>query len=419
MTVLRDEELERKTLGACLLRPELLLELPLAEADFASEQHRAIWGALLYLHAEGDGVDTLRLHDRLASARKLELAGGHSYLLGLTDTIPAGLPPTRRLRELTRLRALETDTRKLLKACGEGDYEQALALAAGLEVLGTDASDEEVVTCWDCAEAVYDELHGKRKRALDVHPGLPLMAEQIGHLPLPSMTILGADTNVGKSSIALEMLVHAAQRNVTGAYISREDPKVLIGRRFLSMLSGVSAKRIRRRELEDADWSKLSHAATTLQHIAPKLLVSQRRGGTELDACAAMTRAAQRGAKLVVVDYVQAIELSGRVQDRRNEVAKVAARIGAHADRLGVALVLLSQLTIPPGGAGKEPEKHWLKETRDLANMTDVLLLAWREQEDEFAPIRLKVAKGKDGGLTKRWTMQRSQQTGRLEEVGP
>lgn len=418
MTALCDLDLERRALGACLLRPELLLELPLTEADFASERHRAIWAALLHLHAEGEGVDTLRLHDRLASVRKLELAGGHAYLLDLTDTIPEALPPTRRLHELSRLRALEAETRKLAHACSEGDFERAQALAAGLQVLGTEASDEEVVTCWDCAEAVYDELQGRRKRPLDVHPGLPLMADMIGDLPLPSMTILGADTNVGKSSIGLEMLVHAAQRNVTGAYISREDPRVLIGRRFLSMLSGISARRIRRRELHDADWAKLARAAETLTRIAPKLLVSQRRGGTELEACAAMTRAAQRGAKLVVVDYVQAIELSGRVQDRRNEVTKIAARLSAHADRLGVALVLLSQLTIPPGGAGKEPEKHWLKESRDLANMTDNLLLAWREHEDEFAPIHLKVAKGKDGGLGRRWTMVRSRETGRLEEVG-
>lgn len=414
---LSSPELERTALAACLMYPGTLLQVPLTEQDFYTESHRVVWNALVWLQAEGRPVGTLNVFERLEMqglGKKYDL----SFLTGLVDCIPPTDPPTRRLRELTRLRALDVETRKLLAACAEGDIIKAQALAAGLQILGTDAIDAEILTAWDCAETVLEELAGRSKRVLDVHPGLPIMAEALGDLPIGSLTILGADTNVGKSSIALEMLVHAAQRNVCGAYISREDPRVLIGRRFLSMLSGISARKIRKREITDYDWPKLATAAATLQHMGGKLLVDQRRGGTELDACAAMTRAAQRGARLVVIDYLQAIELSSKVQDRRNEVSKVAARIAAHGERVGVATVALSQLTIPQGQEGKEPGKHWLKESRDLTNMADNIVLAWRKEEAEFAPIFLKLSKGKDGGLNQRWTMQRNDKTGRLEELG-
>lgn len=417
MTLLCDEMLERKVLGSCLLKPSLLLELPLTEQHFAGNVHRTIWSQLLWLHAEGQGVDTVRLYERLSSVGKLDAVGGHGYLLELTDTVPDSSPATRRLDELKRLRQLDEQALKLRRACEQGKLEQAEQFAAGLGVFAVEAPEHEpLVTAWDCAELVYDELHGHSKRVVEVYPGLPLMAELVGDLPVGSVTVLGADTNVGKSSIALEMLVGAASADVRGAYVSREDPRLLVGRKFLAMLSGVKPRKIRPGKLEDADWHRLSHAAQVIQSFGSKLVVSQRRGGSDVDTCAAMTRAAQQGAKLVVVDYIQAIRKAAKAQDRRNEIYEVAQTIAAHADRIGVALVLLSQLTIPSGAkATDEPQKHWLKESRDLANMADNIILAHRNEENPFAPIYLRHAKGKEE-FGARWTMQRNAKTGRLEE---
>lgn len=416
---LYDLEFERKILGACMLKPELMMELDVSDQDFYSDANRLIWQSMLWLQAEGEPVDTLHVRERLVRLNKLQAVGGDGYLLDLTDTIPAGIPPTKRLRELTRLRTLRESALNLLKTIDdEGDLEKAQAAASELQLWSTEATDANLITAFDCAVDVFEVLSGKSKKVLDVHPGLPVMAEAIGDLAVGSLTVIGADSNVGKSSIALEMLIHAAHRTVVCGYISREDPRVLIGRRLLSMMSGIPAKRIRQRDIRGQDeWGRLAHAAGELQEIGARFLVDTKVGGNELDVCAAMTRMAQRGARLVVIDYAQAIELSGKAQDRRNEVAKVASRLKSHANRVGVALVLLSQLTIPQGGEGKEPGKHWLKESRDLTNMAETIVLAWRTEESEWAPIHLKVAKGKDGGLGQQWSMLRSKTTGRLEEV--
>jgi len=79
--------------------------------------------------------------------------------------------------------------------------------------------------------------------------------------------------------------------------------------------------------------------------------------------------------------------------------------------------VLLSQLIIPPGCEFKEPSILWLKESRDLANMADTIVLAWRTEESMWSPVHLKCAKGKDGSVGNRWTMRRDETTGRLKEV--
>ena len=88
MTVqLYDLELERAVLGTCLMRPETMLGLELEDSDFWSDAHRTIWRALLWVHADGEIVDTWRLRGRLLDEGKLQAVGGDEYLLGLTDTI--------------------------------------------------------------------------------------------------------------------------------------------------------------------------------------------------------------------------------------------------------------------------------------------------------------------------------------------
>lgn len=417
---LADLELERRTLGSCLLEPRWLLELDLTDADFWGEANRLIWQQLLYLHAEGgaEAVGTLQLRNRLADLGKLQSAGGDDYLLALTDLIPTR-PDTGRLKRLARLRTLRGDALRVVAAAESGDLERASAAAADVQLWATEARDAQIVTGSDCAVAVFDDLMGTGKRVLRIHPGLELMAEVVGDMTVGSLTVIGGATNTGKSSVALEMIVRAALRTVGCGYVSREDPKVLIGGRLLGMLSGISAWRIERRQLDrERDWPRLSHAAAELQRLGEKLLVDVQVGGTELDVCAAMTRMAQRGAKLIVVDYLQALEFSGRGEDRRNEIRLLTSRIKAHAARLDVALVMLSQLSRPPKGEeGREPTKHDLKEAGDVENAAENIVLMWRTEEDDFAPLHLKLAKGKSGGLGQRWAMQRNRQTGRLEEV--
>lgn len=413
-----DLELERRALGACILKPALLLELELTEDDFSSQAHKYTWQALQWLQAEGHGVDSVRLYERLSETKRLEAVGGNEYLLSLTDTIPEALPPTRRLRDLTRLRTLEESAKRLLRECATGDLSKAVAAAAETQLWATEAVDTQVVTALDCAITVIEELRGESKRVLRVNPGLEMFADAVGDLAVGSLTVIGAQQNVGKSSIALEMCAAVAARGVVAGYCSFEDPRVLVGTRWLSMFAGISSRRIERRAISHQDWQRLAQAGQSLQDLGDRLLVSTSVGGTQLDACAVMTRMAQRGAKLVVVDYLQAISSATREQDRRNEMRKVVQALKKQAARLDMALVLLSQLNRPPKGSeNREPGKHDLKETGDLEDGAENIVMVWREQENDFAPIHLKLAKGKSGGLGQRWSMQRSEESGRLREL--
>lgn len=415
---LYDHDLERAVLGSCVLLPDLLLDLSLTEEDFHAEKHRFIWAALLWLQAEGEGVDTVRLQERLSTVGKLQHVGGLDYLLELTDTIPVKNPPTRRLRELTKLRAILEHAQRLVRICADGDLEKALGAVTDLQAISAETSDVQVTSAMQCAALVLSELAGDSKRVLRVHPGLDKFEQAVGPLPVGSMTVIGAQNNVGKSSVSLEMCAAIADRNVVCGYASFEDPAVLVGSRLLSMFSGISSARLERRQIDRADWPRVTGAYKHLEDVGDRFLISSQVGGTHLDVCSLITRMAQRGAKLVIVDYLQTIEFAGGSDDRRNEVRKVASAIKKHAARVGVALVVLSQLSRPPKGQeNREPTKHDLKESGDVEDAAENVVVMWRQEESDFAPIQMKLAKGKSGGIGQRWLMQRSRKTGRLVEI--
>jgi hypothetical protein len=88
----------------------------------------------------------------------------------------------------------------------------------------------------------------------------------------------------------------------------------------------------------------------------------------------------------------------------------------AHAKRLGIALILLSQLTMPANGeAAREPTKHDLKESRDLTNAAEWVVVMWREDDNDGAEVHCKLAKSKNGNVGARWRVARVR--GKLVEV--
>lgn len=416
---LSDLALERDVLGSCLLNPALLSTLAVSHGDFYSVGHQTIWAALCDLHEIGDGVDTVRLRSRLSELGKLESVGGEEYLLSLTDLVPLPDPPVERLRQLARLRALHAAATDAVAKASQGDLHGAAEALDQAQRSALDANEGGTVTGFDCAVKTLEDITQSSTRVMRVHPGLEMLANAVGDLPVGSLTVVGGATNTGKSSFCLEMLLAAVERNVAVGYVSREDPDAIVGARLIASLSGVSSRAIHKRAIEpDRDWPLISTACGRLKNYGELFLVDTQVGGTELDVCAAMTRMAQRGAKLVCVDYVQTIDCSKRQQDRRNEIRWLTSKLKAHAVRLGVALVLVSQLSRPPkGDENKEPSKHDLKEAGDVENAAEVIVLIWRETEGDFEPLKVKIAKCKWGGVGQSWAMVRSRRTGRLEEM--
>jgi replicative DNA helicase len=64
---------------------------------------------------------------------------------------------------------------------------------------------------------------------------------------------------------------------------------------------------------------------------------------------------------------------------------------------LGIPVWLASQLTVERG-EGKEPGKHDLRDSRDLAHLAELVIVLWRKEEQDAATVHGRIVKGKTGG---------------------
>jgi replicative DNA helicase len=382
--------------------------------DFAGENCRIIVAAAREAWELGDsGLDgTVR---SLQRAKKLETVGGRD---GLHSKLASGgAPDANRLRLLSRSRKVQELAMHAMRFAGEADLAKAMERMQEALSVGLTSSTVKVKTGKEIVEtllqAVGDEARGNAAR---VYPGVRAIQDAIGNLPIGSCTVIGADSGVGKSSLALEMVIGLSEAGGTAGLISVEDPEVVTGSRLLGSLCGVPPQIIQTGAFGDAQAASIATGVGKVSAIGPRLLFADCTGETDIDVRAAMAQMAARGCKLCVVDYLTEIECSKKQQDRRNEIRWVAKQLKAHARRLGMALVLVSQIARPESkNPNAEPTKHHLKESGDVTNMAEVILMMWRSKESDAADIMVKVVKVKWGGIGKFWKMRRNI-NGRLVE---
>lgn len=417
---LHDLPLEREALGAVLLRPQLLLTIELTESDFYSPAHARIWRELVYLGAEGVPIHTSSLRSRLLDVHQLAAVGGEDYLLGLTDTIPVEAGAADyfgRLRRLARLRALKAASQRLAAACDTGELERAVdALTAVHQAALEGTPRNKPVSVLELCEGLLEEQERPVEQGQLFHPGYQIMRDVVGLIPVQTSIGILADTNVGKSTFALEVLVRMASRNIVCGYVSLEDQRARVRARVAGMLSGVSSRAILQHQLNDRGREMLARGFTEIDRLKRHLHVSILQGGTADDVCAAISELAHKGVRVFVVDYIQKIRSRTRQNKRADEIASAMSQITSHVHRLNGVLFLVSQCSRDKNRKNQCPSLQDAKETGDLENELDMVIGLWRELDDDHSPTWARALKTKDGGLGGAWCLQRSD-SGRLEEV--
>lgn len=426
MNALHDPNIEWAITAEALRRYDRFQTYGLALECFESPRFRAVLEAAGEACEAGEAIGLSTIARYLQRSGALESpVGGQRGLAEIASGPGDGkVPDPARLRELWRLRKLRDGALNAARLAGEGNFTTALAALQDAQQSALDAVGGKTLTAADLGMAA---IRGISDRANErrVSAGLPGIRHYIGDLGVGSMTIVGGDTNCSKSSFVLEMLFASCKEAPVGL-VSVEDPDDVTGARLLSAVCGVSARSITRgrfgkntnEEVHDA-MRRMTRGCHELDAMGGKILYEDCMGGTEVDVCAAMSRMAARGAKLIAVDYIQEIDCSRGQQDRRNEMRWLAKRLKYHARRIGVALVLVSQLARPSDKqTGKRPSKHMIKESGDIVNQAEVVLLLWREQESDDADIIVTAAKVKHGGVGAEWRMRRMGELGgRLVEI--
>lgn len=211
--------------------------------------------------------------------------------------------------------------------------------------------------------------------------------------------IIAAETNTGKSSLVFSSVASLETRGIASGLVSIEDPKEDWGAKALGHFGEMNTTAFWAGKVSRDEWLQATNAVNQITSRPQHARMAVAKSGTLEEVCQAMSVLVRvHGARILFVDYIQAIQHAMKGATRKQEVDTVYRRLQATARLLGVPLVLTSQLSRGEDD-NREPTVKRLKESGDLENGAQVIMLVWVDKRDAesngwaSAPVRLKVAK--------------------------
>ena len=385
-------EAERGVLGAILLNNEVLAHASelLKEDDFYRTGHTIIYKAMLKLESRGDPIDIITVVEELRGANELEKVGGASYITSLTNEVPSVAHARHYaliVRKLSTLRGLINVANDIASEGYQAgqDVEEFLDKAEKEIFNATSRQLEtEASSLHDMLRDAFnkiEELYHKKEKVTGVASGFHEMDDLTAGFQPSDLVIIAGRPGMGKTSFILNIAQHAAVKAGVGvAFFSLEMSKEQLVMRLLCAEAQVDAQRVRKGDLRESDWPRLTRAAGILSE-AP-IFIDDTPAISTLEIRAKSRRLyAEHKIGMVVVDYLQLMRATGKYDVREQEISEISRSLKALAKELRVPVVALSQLNRGvEGRSDKRPMISDLRESGAIEQDADVVLFIYRDE---------------------------------------
>ena len=402
-------EAEASLLGAILIDHALYAPFVrgrIAPPDLSRDHHKLVLAAMERVAARGDQISFETVQQELAATNELGSVGGSQFLVGLMQNVPTVahaetyatiVSRTAQLRKLIGA-ANEIARLALVREDAPGAVDDAQRLLFGV----SEASLHRDIVSLDVALNRYIaqiEERGDEAQA-GVPTGLKTLDAKTGGLQPSDLILVAGRPGLGKTSLALCFIEHAALRaGKTCAIFSLEMSELQLVQRLISMTAEIDGNRIRRGRLSLPELQAISDASGRLQQAQIYVEESSRLTVTDILAKSRRLQAERGKLDLIVIDYLQLIEGVGDDENRVQEVAKISRALKAIARELEVPVVAVSQLSRQIETRGTEPMLSDLRESGSLEADADIVMFLWQkdQQDRKDGLVRLKLAKHRNG----------------------
>jgi replicative DNA helicase len=188
---------------------------------------------------------------------------------------------------------------------------------------------------------------------------------------------------MGKTTFAMNIAENAAIKvGKPVAVFSMEMPGEQLAMRMLSSLGRIDQHRIRTGKLDDDDWPRLTSAVGILAESPMYIDDTPALTPTELRARARrLAREHEHGLGLIVIDYLQLMQVAGNSENRATEISEISRSLKALAKELHVPVIALSQLNRSlEQRPNKRPVMSDLRESGAIEQDADVIVFIYRDE---------------------------------------
>jgi replicative DNA helicase len=238
-----------------------------------------------------------------------------------------------------------------------------------------------------------DEMYHSGGAMIGISTGFKNLDEMTSGMQAGDLIIVAGRPSMGKTTLAVNIAENAALGSGKSAAIfSMEMSSEALTLRMISSLGRINQAALRSGRLEEQDWPRIDSAMTQLS--GANIFIDETPGLTPTEIRARARRLKrERGLDLIVVDYIQLMQVAGNKENRATEVSEISRSLKALAKELKVPVIALSQLNRGvEQRQEKKPVMSDLRESGSIEQDADLILLIYREEVYEPNTTRKGIA---------------------------
>lgn len=379
------QEAEQSVLGAILLDSSylnLVLEILPNPDFFYLPYNKLIYETIINMFSLGKKIDYVTVLDNILinNIQKKEIK---NYMLDLVQIVPSISNIenyAKIIQDKFGLRNLISLAHEILQESVSGEKSDKLLDFAEQKLINirSGKSNQTLVSIKEILMETFDRLDKLNSKSQTEILGIPTgfgdLDFVITGLNKSDLILLAARPGMGKTSFALNIAKHVSEKLKTAVF-SLEMSKEQLASRLLSMEGKIPGNKLRRGHLDPEEWVKLTEASESFSDS--KLYIDDTAGITVNEMKAKIRRLG--GVSLVVIDYLQLISSTKKINNRVQEISEITRQLKIMAKELDIPVICLSQLS--RASEQRTDHRPLLSDLRDSGSIeqdADIVIMLYR-----------------------------------------
>ena len=414
-----DEEAEQAVIGSMLTDRDAVISAieVLKPDDFYREDNKTIYQAIMNIYSKGEPIDIITTKEELTSLGKLEAVGGLEYLA----LLPEKVPTTANVEKYVKIVEEKSLLRNLIKMANElieigySQNEEIEGIMDNAQKKIFDIMQRKAQKGYTSIKDILvdsfselQELYNNKQHITGVASGFIDLDNKTAGLHKSELILIAARPAMGKTAFALNIATNAAVQNSTPVVVfSLEMSKEQCANRILCAQAMVDSSKVGKGDISDEEWSKLAVASGELSESAG-IFIDDTPGITVAEIRAKCRKLKmEKNIGLIVIDYLQLIQGSGKASSREQEIAEISRSLKILAKEIDVPVIALSQLSrAPEARVDHRPMLQDLRESGSIEQDADVVMFIYRDdyynpQSEQTNIAEIIIAKNRSGPVGK------------------
>ena len=385
------------------------------ERDFYHPDNKAVFVAIQKLSEDRKVTDLLTVSDWLDSSGTFSVAPAIQYISELVDNT-AGTANIAEYAKIVRDKALLRDLITISNQIAQSAYKPENKSPSELvdqaeqrifEIAERGTRNSSYLELNQTVNYLMDELDKRAQKGgglTGISSGFRKLDELTTGFQKGELIIIAGRPSMGKTALALNIAEHTALAdNNPVAVFSLEMSAEQLAFRLISSLGRVNQTSLKTGKLRDKDWDRIDGAILQMKDMPIYIDDTPSLTPVELRARARRIQR-EKGLSLIVIDYLQLMQVPGSKENRATEISEISRNLKALARELKIPIIALSQLNRSVEQRGGEiPRMSDLRDSGAIEQDADLIAFIYRhdvsdpDNIDRKGEAEISLAKQRNG----------------------